>query len=195
MRRADRNLNILAAFHALGALTPSEEEKLAQIISEDESAAALVDEYREAAELLTLSLEAVAPPPEVLHSLLRRIAREEAEEVPPLSEPELHVVAADEGWHDFSIEGIRVKRLTPNGNDGPVSVLITVQPGARYPAHDHIGPEQCLVVSGSFESGGNHRRAGDFILAPAGSADQEIYCQEGATLLVVMSQEDFARAG
>ncbi len=186
---SDKDLQLLAALHALGASTPAEEEKLSRIVSSDQTAANLASEYREAAQLLSLSLEPVQPPPHILDSLRLAIAEEGAGE-----EAGIRVTRAGEGWENFALEGIRVKRLTREEESGPVTVLMTFDPGARYPAHTHTGAEQCLVVSGSFESGGHVRRTGDFIYAEAGSSDDEMFSFEGATLLVVMAPEDFAKA-
>lgn len=194
MKTSKSNLNSLAVLHVLGALTPAEEEKFARQLSADEAAARLVDECHEAAALLALSLEPVPPPAHVRASLLAAIAATNPTDSPQET-PAIRVVDADDGWQDYPIDGIRFKQLTPLGQTGPVTVLMTMKPGARYPGHEHTGPEQCLVVSGSFESAGNVRRAGDFIYAEAGTADEELYSPGGAILLVVMAYEDFAKAG
>lgn len=193
MKMSDTELEVLAALHALGALTQDEEETLARLVSADESSAAMVDEYREVAAQIAFSLEPVSPPPQILDSLLLKLAKtHESDSAEPA--PGIRVVNAAAGWQDHAIPGLRYKELARDEPSHSVTVLMTLAPGTGYPAHDHSGPEQCLVVSGSFEKEKTLHRAGDFIDAAAGTSDKEMYSEEGTTLLVVMSSEDFAKA-
>lgn len=189
---SERDLNSLAILHALGALSPEEEEKLKLELGADKDAVRLVSEWSEAAALLALALDPIPPPPHARDSLLAAIRTTRSG--PAEGAPEIRVLAASAGWEDSPIKGIRFKRLSSPEEADSVTVLMSIEPGGRYPAHQHTGAEQCLVVSGSFESGGQFRQAGDFLYAEAGTADEELYSREGATLLVVMAREDFARA-
>lgn len=192
MKMSENDLNSLAILHTLRALAPAEEEEFRRKLATDDTAASLVSAWSETAALLALSLEPIPPPSHVREALLTAIGRTTGSA--PMDVPEIRVLDAEVGWQDSPIKGIRFKRLTLPEEADSVTVLMTIDPGARYPAHKHTGPEQCLVVSGSFESGGQLRKAGDWLFAESGTSDEEIYSPQGVTLLVVMAREDFARA-
>jgi quercetin dioxygenase-like cupin family protein len=72
-----------------------------------------------------------------------------------------------------------------------VTLLIKGEPGARYPAHRHSGPEECYVISGSLHVEGQLLRAGDFHHAEAGSDHGELWTDEGAVVLLVAAASDY----
>jgi len=190
---SENDLNSLAILHTLRALAPAEEEEFRRKLATDDTAASLVSAWSETAALLALSLEPIPPPSHVREALLTAIGRTtRSAEMDGV--PEIRVLDAGVGWEDSPSKGIRYKRLTSPEEADSVTVLMTFDPGGRYPAHKHTGPEQCLVVSGSFESGGQLRQAGDWLFAESGTSDEELYSPQGVTLLVVMSREDFALA-
>lgn len=84
-------------------------------------------------------------------------------------------------WRTTSSSGVDWIELAsdPDGDDGSVPgtmvVLIRMAPGCGYPEHEHLGPEDVLVLSGGYtdvEATGvaaRTVRAGDFVRYPAGS--------------------------
>ncbi len=73
-----------------------------------------------------------------------------------------------------------------------VTMLIKAEPGARYPAHRHSGPEECYVISGSVNVEGRLLRAGDFHHAEGDSDHAELWTEEGVEVLLVASASDYA---
>lgn len=72
-----------------------------------------------------------------------------------------------------------------------MTLLIKGEPGARYPAHRHSGPEECYVISGSLYVEGQLLRAGDFHHAEGGSEHGELWTDEGAVVLLVAAASDY----
>jgi len=190
---SENDLNSLAILHTLRALAPAEEEKFRRQLATDNATASVVSEWCETAALLAFSLEPIPPPLHIREALLTAIGKT-TRSGPTEGVPEIRVLDAGVGWENSPIKGIRFKRLSATEEGDSVTVLMSIIPGGRYPAHEHTGPEQCLVVSGSFESGGQLRQAGDFLYAETGTSDEELFTRQGVTLLVVMAREDFARA-
>jgi anti-sigma factor ChrR (cupin superfamily) len=73
-----------------------------------------------------------------------------------------------------------------------VTMLLKGEPGTRYPAHRHSGPEECYVISGSLNVEGRVLRAGDFHHAEGGSDHGEAWTDEGMEVLLVASASDYA---
>jgi anti-sigma factor ChrR (cupin superfamily) len=71
-------------------------------------------------------------------------------------------------------------------------MLLTGEPGARFPAHRHSGPEECYVISGSLIVEGRVLRAGDFHHAEGDSDHGEAWTDEGVEVLLVASASDYA---
>jgi quercetin dioxygenase-like cupin family protein len=176
------DLEALALADAIGALDPVERQDL------DARLAALSpDERAEVALLYDVSAEIAAgaigeaPSPAVRASLLARIA-----------EPSNHTIAAAEGeWLATSVAGLRMKILALDRTRNRVTMLLKAEPGTRYPAHRHSGPEECYVVSGSVMIEGRRLRAGDFHHAEGDSDHDELWTDEGVEVLLVATASDY----
>ena len=70
-------------------------------------------------------------------------------------------------------------------------LLLEAAPGTRFPAHHHGGAEECYVLSGSVQTCNRRMRAGDFLHAAAGTDHEELWTDEGARVLLVVSAEDY----
>ena len=70
-------------------------------------------------------------------------------------------------------------------------MLLKGEPGARYPAHRHSGPEECYVISGSVNIEGQVLRAGDFHHAEGESDHGELWTDEGVEVLLVAAASDY----
>jgi anti-sigma factor ChrR (cupin superfamily) len=73
---------------------------------------------------------------------------------------------------------------------GVAVVLGKLGPGARYPAHQHDGPEDVYMIAGDLHIGDEVLRAGDFHHAEAGSVHGVNYSEQGCTILVVLTAQD-----
>ena len=176
------DLQALALADAIGALDPDERRDL------EARLAALPPHLRaEVAALYDASVEIAAsvpdetPSPHVREALLARIAA-----------PANHTITAAEGtWVESAVRGVRMKILAIDRARDRVTMLLKGEPGARYPAHRHSGPEECYVISGSLNIEGRILRAGDFHHAEGDSDHGEAWSDEGMEVLLVASASDY----
>lgn len=101
---------------------------------------------------------------------------------------------ADGDWLPHPVPGIRMKVLARNDARGYATLLLDVAPGTRFPAHHHDGAEECYVISGSVFSCGQRFAAGDFLHADAHTDHGELWTDEGARVLLVVTPEDYMPA-
>jgi hypothetical protein len=86
-------------------------------------------------------------------------------------------------WQRLS-EGIDMALLWVNEKAKRKSLLIRMQPGARYESHEHEEDEECLVIEGDLEFGDLLLKAGDFHFAPKGRAHPPAYSPSGCLLFI-----------
>ena len=55
------------------------------------------------------------------------------------------------------------------GPESPATVLIRMDPGTGYPAHEHLGVEDVLVLQGGYVDEFGEHRKGEYVRYPAGS--------------------------
>jgi quercetin dioxygenase-like cupin family protein len=152
----------------LDALTPQHRSEVARL-------------YDVAAAAVALCVPEVDPPAYLRQRVLAAASR-----------PMRYTVwAADAGWTDTGLPGIRARILSVDKARSQVTLIIRAEPGAVYPAHTHHGPEECLVISGSAVIDGRVLRAGDFHHADEGSEHGEITTTEGAEVLIVGAVADY----
>jgi anti-sigma factor ChrR (cupin superfamily) len=109
--------------------------------------------------------------------------------------PGFIVVRAGEGeWRPTEDDGVSYKLLFVDRERATVTTLVRMEPGARIPAHRHLGLEQCLVLEGDLRSGGTRMSAGDFNCSLPGSVHDELTTKGGALFLIV-SPERYERVG
>jgi anti-sigma factor ChrR (cupin superfamily) len=174
------DIQALALADAIGALDPDERRDL------EVRLATLPPRVRaEVARLYDATVEIAAsaigeePSPGVREALLARIGA-----------PANHTITAAEGaWVETGVPGVRVKILALDRARDRVTMLLRGEPGARYPAHRHSGPEECYVIRGSVVVEGRVLRAGDFHHAE-GDHD-ELWTDEGVEVLIVASASDY----
>src|SRR5207302_10784302 len=73
-------------------------------------------------------------------------------------------------WHPARYQGIFVNVLRRDEQSHDATALIRMQPGCRYPAHRHVGPEEVFILQGGSRAQQSERRGGEYILNEAGSA-------------------------
>jgi anti-sigma factor ChrR (cupin superfamily) len=145
---------------------------------------------RDDAELLDTimadAIEPIAPPP-----ALRRRVIDAVRGMPQNS----RTVRSDEGrWRMLPFPGVKLKTLSVDEKRGTATILISLDPGSRLPAHDHHGDEESFVVSGSCRIGSVYLRQGDFHRAGGGSHHGDVVSDEGCVLLLVVDAEDYRAA-
>ena len=177
------DVQALALADAIGALDPDERRDL------EARLAALPPSVRgEVAHLYDASVEIAAsalgeePSPGVRDALLARV-----------TQPSNHTITSTDGeWVETALPGLRMKILAIDRARDRVTMLLKGEPGARYPAHHHSGPEECYVIRGSATVEGRLLRAGDFHHAEGDSDHAELWTEEGVEVLLVASASDYA---
>jgi anti-sigma factor ChrR (cupin superfamily) len=179
------DIQALALADAIGALDPDERRDL-----EARLAALPLDVRAEVARLYDASVEIAAsasgeaPSPGVRDALLTRIAASSN-----------HTITAAEGaWVETPVPGVRMKILAIDRARDQVTMLLRAEPGARYPAHRHSGPEECYVISGSVIVEGQVLHPGDFHHAEGDSDHGEAWTNDGVEVLLVAAASDYLRS-
>lgn len=117
--------------------------------------------------------------------LAKRIASESAA---PAFVPPLEVTDKPE-WEEAA-PGIHVKILARNADIDSVSMLVRLDPGTDYPAHQHAGIEELHLLHGVLKVDDRTLYPGDFIHADAGSVDHRVWSETGCTCFLMTSTED-----
>ncbi len=93
---------------------------------------------------------------------------------------------SDGEWEATPIPGIEVRRLYVDASVRRYAMMVRMQPGTSFPAHDHDGPEECVVLEGDLSIGERTMHAGDFMYAPTGS-HHEVHSTEGGCVIILSS--------
>jgi quercetin dioxygenase-like cupin family protein len=143
------------------------------------------------ADVLAWLDEAVAPEPpdaamqaRVKRKLLRRIAAE--------STPQhLTVAPAGGDWLPFG-PGVTMKVL--HRDEGTLSYLLRLQPGAALPPHRHPQDEECLVLEGEMHIGDVVLPAGGYHLGRRGILHDRLWSPGGALIFLRGAEPEAALA-
>jgi anti-sigma factor ChrR (cupin superfamily) len=176
------DIQALALADAIGALDPDERLELEARLAElSPGVRAEVGRLYEVSVDLAAGAPGDGPSPAVRDALLATIAA-----------PSTRTITAAEGeWVTTPLPGVRIKVLSIDRLRDRVTMLLRAEPGARYPAHRHSGPEDCYVISGSVMVEGRRLRAGDFHHAEGDSDHGEQWTDEGAEVLLIASASDY----
>jgi quercetin dioxygenase-like cupin family protein len=194
-------LQELAAMYALGALDGDDLTAVQRLLADSDFLKGEITAFSSVAESLAQSVPvARKPSPELRERILRTVSRPPARNAPAdRSEAPAATAggglsfmrdAAASGWQTLPVPGALVKLLSLEETRGVAVVLGKLEPGARYPAHRHHGPEDVYMISGDLHIGEEILRAGDFHHAEAGSVHGVNYSEHGCTILVVLTTDD-----
>ena len=176
------DIQALVLADAIGALDPDERRDLeARLAALPSSARAEVAHLYDASVEIAASASGEEPSRGVRDALLAQVAA-----------PANHTITATDGeWVETATPGVRRKILALDRARDRVTMLLKGEPGARFPAHRHSGPEECYVIRGSLILEGRVLRAGDFHHAEGASDHGEAWTDEGAEVLLVASASDY----
>jgi anti-sigma factor ChrR (cupin superfamily) len=106
--------------------------------------------------------------------------------VPPFVLTDLFALSARPDMLAFSAlrPGVEIFRLWGEPPEGAGAALLRYAPGASIPAHQHVGHEQILVLSGSQSDERGTYPAGSLIVNPPGTG-HAVHSAEGCLVLVV----------
>lgn len=186
-----------ASLYALGVLNDAEQCAFEAELQANEELLQFVRDLQRTAIMLAASSPAVPLPPALRTQVLGRIESLEAVRIPPAKPlppllPGLSFVAAGESkdWKALPIPGTYIKLLSLEKERGYAVLMGKLDPGARYPAHINVGPEDFYILTGDLSIGNRRLEAGDFHHADGGSQHEENYSTEGCTLLAVLTTDD-----
>jgi anti-sigma factor ChrR (cupin superfamily) len=91
--------------------------------------------------------------------------------------------ASDYDWQPFH-PGIDCVPIYDGGQGGSAAMLLRYQPGARAPAHHHIGHEHILILSGSQSDERGRHPTGSLLIHPPGT-DHHVYSEDGCIVLAI----------
>jgi anti-sigma factor ChrR (cupin superfamily) len=176
------DIQALALADAIGALDADERRDLELRLADlPADVRAEVAHLYDAAVEISSTTTGEAPSPDVRAALLARIAA-----------PANHTITAtDSQWVQTPVRGVRMKMLAIDRARDRVTMLLRGEPGARYPAHRHTGPEECYVIRGSLVIEGRLLRAGDFHHAEGDSDHGALHTDEGVEVLLVAAASDY----
>lgn len=174
-----------AALYSIGALAPDEAQRFEQRLESGcPFCISEVAAFTEAATYFGTSIPLHDPPAILRQRLLDRVIASSAPSstlaAPDAADAHILVRAGESPWTPTPVSGVQVRPLL-----GDRTVLIRMDPGAAYPAHEHSNNEQCYVVEGTLtDADGFTIYPGDFICMLAGSTHKPIYSDQGCVLLV-----------
>jgi anti-sigma factor ChrR (cupin superfamily) len=103
-------------------------------------------------------------------------------------------VRENEGRWLRLVPGVTMKELSVDKDRGTATVLLSLAPGSHLAGHDHHGPEDSFVISGSCRIGSTYLNKGDFHHADGGTHHGEIVSDDGCVLLLVIDRTDYMAA-
>ena len=76
------------------------------------------------------------------------------------------VRSGHEGWRALNVSGVSVKPLRRDAETGGSTAMVRLEPGARFPAHNHPAGEEVFVLEGDVRIGPHRLKAGDYLYTP-----------------------------
>src|SRR4051812_48042476 len=95
--------------------------------------------------------------------------------------------ADEKRWRDV---GAGLSVLDLHEENGRKIQLVRLTPGGRILAHKHEGTEVSYIIKGSLVVDGIRLRAGEVLVAPAGSIHRDAYSAEGCEMVLECSPND-----
>jgi anti-sigma factor ChrR (cupin superfamily) len=187
----------LASLYVLGALAAGERGAFEAELRGNPELRALVRSLQRTTTLVAKTSPAMTPPPALKDKVLARIdaaGTAPASQFTPLASALAGLrfidAACERGWKQLPVPGAWIKLLSIERDRGYAVLLGKLEPGARYPAHLNVGPEDFYVLTGDLHIGQRRLAPGDFHHADGGSQHAENHSVEGCTLIAVLTTDD-----
>jgi anti-sigma factor ChrR (cupin superfamily) len=125
-------------------------------------------------------------------SLKARLAQRIAEDTgkPPVAPRPRQWLEPD--WERVA-PGIECKVLATDAERHRVSMLVRLEPGARYPAHTHAGVEELHLLDGELWIDDRKLVPGDYNYGAPGATDKSVWSETGCTCVLITSTRDILR--
>jgi anti-sigma factor ChrR (cupin superfamily) len=181
----------MAALKAVGAMSHEADGKVQELLSAaDADTRAEALRLQDDAALLAVAQTSARKPSGALKGKI--LARVQSGELSKAAANPFFTIGRNEGqWLTLPIPGVRVKDLSVDARRGTSVKLYELAAGAHFPEHHHSGPEECYVLAGDFHVEGRVLHAGDFHHAESESDHGESFTENGCTLLVMVSTDDY----
>ena len=88
---------------------------------------------------------------------------------------------------------IECKILSCDDERARVSMLVRLEPGARYPAHTHVGDEELFLLEGELMIDDRRLVPGSYNHGSPGASDESVWSATGCICLLITSTEDVLR--
>lgn len=193
-----------AALFALGCLDDQEAEACRQRMKDSASFEAEIVSLHTTLSQIGDLIPRISPPASLKSRLMKRVGTSSgAQKKTPAAQPwkswpaspastNLTIVRGeDSGWKETPYEGVSVKRLFVDRARDRVTMLVRMAAGFSYPAHVHVGPEECYVLEGDLQGESFSLAPGDYQFAEAGSRHGRQYTNQGCLLLIISSLQDY----
>jgi quercetin dioxygenase-like cupin family protein len=69
-------------------------------------------------------------------------------------------------WQSSKVPGVSFRVLRRNAESGESTALVRLEPGARFPAHNHPAGEEVFVLEGDVLIGPDRLKPGDYLYTP-----------------------------
>ena len=187
-----KRLEELAAEYGLGVLDPDELAQFESLIAHDlevqTEVAAFIDT---AAAFAAATSPSVEPSSELRTRILTRIAATPQSSSEPTETPTPEgysfLLNSPDGWVDTAFPGFRTKLLSSGPGPDNQIMLISLEPGAKVPEHDHSCTEQIYMLTGHLRTEGRVMGPGDFLRAEAGTRHHELISPDGCVAVLILS--------
>lgn len=98
----------------------------------------------------------------------------------------------DEGeWLELPVKGARIKELAGNKEDGFITMLLELDPGTKFPGHEHHGAEHVYLLDGDLVTDGRKLAPGDFLRACAHTFHTGLGSEGGCHALIMTAQQNY----
>lgn len=170
----DQDRELLAAEYVLGTLDPEARASVASALAGDGALRDLVEDWQQRLARIDDPSPGIAPPARLWDAIDAAVDREAGASANKM----VLVRNGARRWRPLA-PGIEWVMLCRDADRRQASALVRLAPGARMVAHDHPAAEECLLLEGDLQIGGESYRAGDFMMAPAGSRHPELVSEGG----------------
>lgn len=186
-------LQELAAGYALGALERSEAAQLEALADSDPDIRIEVDAFLAVATALVRNVSPVPAPARVREQVLARIRttpqQNPKKEAASATVPDLagfrFLRPAEGAWTEGLHPGSRFQVLASSVRRNYMMVYFELDPGARFPAHDHSGGEELFLVRGDLLTEGRLMQPGDFLHSQPGTHHHDLVSPGGCQAILV----------
>lgn len=102
-----------------------------------------------------------------------------------------HLRAEEGDWKELPVKGARIKELASDDRDGFVTMLLELDPGTKFPGHQHHGAEHVYLLDGDLVTDGRTLSPGDFLRACADTYHNGLSSEYGCHALIITARPNF----